>query len=47
MVAEGTHDELLATDARYRQVLAAAAGQEAAAVPEADGADADARGGGR
>jgi ATP-binding cassette, subfamily B, bacterial len=33
-VAEGPHHDLLATDARYRRVLAAAAGQEAAAVPE-------------
>jgi ATP-binding cassette, subfamily B, bacterial len=33
-VAEGTHHDLLTTDARYRRVLAAAAGQEAAAVPE-------------
>jgi ATP-binding cassette, subfamily B, bacterial len=37
-VAEGTHHDLLATDARYRRVLAAAAGQEAAALPEAAGA---------
>jgi ATP-binding cassette subfamily B protein len=45
-MAEGTHHDLLATDASYRRVLAAAAGQEAAALPEAAGV-AVAPGGGR
>ena len=36
-VAEGTHHDLLATDARYRRVLAAAAGHEVAALREGTG----------
>ena len=32
VVADGTHDELLATDARYREVLARAEADELAAT---------------
>lgn len=39
VLADGTHDELLATDDRYREVLAAAGSVEAGAAPAPTGGD--------
>ena len=39
VLADGTHEELLATDDRYREVLAAAGSVEAAGTPAPTGGD--------
>ncbi len=44
VVADGTHDMLLATDARYREVLARAEADELAATVDGEGATAGLRG---